>query len=80
MKRLQEMKVSELRAECKNLSIPSYSKMKKSGLIEALSQALQSNGHDPKTFMFEVADNGSRQAGEQPIASQSNNQDKGPGR
>ena len=45
MKRLNEMKVPEMKAECKSLNIPNYSKMKKGELILALSQARESNGH-----------------------------------
>jgi len=79
MKRLQAMTVPEMKAECKNLNIQNYSKMKKSDLIETITRALESNGYDPKIFMFQVASNGN-QADERPVVSKSNNQVKGPGR
>ena len=35
MKKISELKVPELKAQCKSLHIPNYSKMKKNDLVEA---------------------------------------------
>ena len=52
MKKMSELKVPELKAQCKSLQIPNYSKMKKNDLVEALTKAMESCGLNPKTYRF----------------------------
>jgi len=54
MKKLSELKVHELKAQCRILQISNYSKMKKTDLVDTLTKAMRSQGLDPKTYLFGV--------------------------